>query len=174
VSLIKLSMLTPRYILRPIDSNQDDLSGYLSWMQDEKSNPFIQSVRNDYSLSELIEYIQKKNSSPNVMLLGIFCAENGKHIGNLKFEPILFTDRRAVLGLLIGDPEFRGIGVGTEILPYVFSKLCDEYGIELVELGVDSDNKAALALYKKMGFGIKSSYGDCGLWMSKYICKRTE
>jgi ribosomal-protein-alanine N-acetyltransferase len=171
---MKLSLLTPTYVLRSIDSNQDDLSGYLSWMQDVKSNPFIQSVRTDYGLNELIHYIEEKNDSLNAMLLGIFFAENGKHIGNLKFEPILFADRKAVLGLLIGEPEFRGIGVGTEILPYIFSKLCRDYGIKLVELGVDADNKAALSLYQKVGFSIKSNHGDSGLWMSKSICEKTE
>jgi RimJ/RimL family protein N-acetyltransferase len=171
---MELALLTPKYVLRSIDSNQDDLSGYLSWMQDVESNPFIQSVRTDYGLNELIQYIKEKNDSPNALLLGIFLAENGKHIGNLKFEPIQFADRKAVLGLLIGDLGFRGIGVGTEILPYIFSKLCSEYGIELVELGVDVDNNAALSLYKKIGFSIKSSYGDSGLWMSKSICEKPQ
>ncbi len=170
---MKLSLVTPAYVLRSIDSSQDDLSGYLSWMQDVKSNPFIQSVRTDYGLNELIHYIKEKNDASNAMLLGIFFAENGKHIGNIKFEPILFADRKAVLGLLVGDPEFRGIGVGTEILPYIFSKLCTEYGIEFVELGVDIDNIAALSLYQKMGFIVKSSHGDNGLWMSKSICQKT-
>ena len=170
---MKLSLLTPAYVLRSIDSNQDDLSGYLSWMQDVKSNPFIQSVRADYGLNDLIHYIEEKNVASNAILLGIFFAENGKHIGNIKFEPILFADRKAVLGLLIGDTEFRGIGVGTEILPYVFSKLYIEYGIEFVELGVDIDNNAAISLYQKMGFSVKSSHGDNGLWMSKSICQKT-
>ena len=170
---MKLSLLTPKYVLRSIDSNQDDLSGYLNWMQDVKSNPFIQSVRPDYRLNELIEYIEEKNDAANALLLGIFSANNGKHIGNLKFEPIQFDDRKAVLGLLIGEVDFRGIGVGTEILPYVFSKLCSEYDIELVELGVDIDNKAALSLYQKMGFSIKSNHGTNGCWMSKSICEKT-
>lgn len=170
---MKLSLVTPGYVLRSIDSSQDDLSGYLSWMQDVKSNPFIQSVRTDYELNELIQYIKEKNEASNAILLGIFFAENGKHIGNIKLEPILFADRKAVLGLLVGDPEFRGIGVGTEILPYIFSKLCSEYGIEFVELGVDIDNIAALSLYHKMGFNVKSSHGENGLWMSKSICQKT-
>jgi RimJ/RimL family protein N-acetyltransferase len=141
-------------------------------MQDVKSSPFIQSARPDYQLKELIEYIDEKNDAADALLLGIFSANNGKHIGNLKFEPILFDDRKAVLGLLIGDADFRGIGVGTEILPYVFSKLCGEYEIELIELGVDVDNKAALSLYQKMGFNIKSSHGTNGYWMSKSICEK--
>lgn len=169
---MKLSLLTPKYVLRSIDSNQDDLSSYLSWMQDVKSNPFIQSARPDYPLNELIEYIEKKNDAANALLMGIFSAENGKHIGNLKFDPILFDDRKAVLGLLIGEADFRGIGVGTEILPYAFSKLSGEYGIELLELGVDVDNKAAISLYQKIGFNIKSSHGTNGYWMSKAICEK--
>jgi hypothetical protein len=43
-----------------------------------------------------------------------------------------------------------------------------------VELGVDVDNSAALSLYKKIGFSIKSSHGDSGLWMSKSICEKPE
>lgn len=171
---MKLTVMTPKYVLRSIDSNQDDLSDYLSWMQDVKSNPYIQSVRSNYSLTELIQYIEEKNDSPTAMLLGIFLAENGKHIGNLKFDPILFADRRAVFGMLIGELKFRGIGVGKEILPYIFSKLCNEYGIKLVELGVDADNKAAISLYQRIGFSIKSSHGANGLWMSKSICEKTE
>lgn len=54
------------------------------------------------------------------------------------------------------DPDFRGKGLGRVVLLAGLSFLRDQL-IELVELTVDSENKAACALYESIGFEIFST-----------------
>jgi len=169
VQLLITTIITPSYTLRSLDPTRDDLTNYLSWMRDEDSNSFIESVNRNYSLEKLTEFIDSKNHSVDCILLGIFTSSEQLHIGNLKFESISKKEKRAVLGMLIGDLKSRGKGIGTQILPFAFLKMRKEFGIEIIELGVNSENHPALSLYKKVGFEIVSPYGEGGFWMRKLI-----
>ena len=96
-------------------TESDDIDVYLSWMQNV-SNSFIENVNSNISKSDLYKYINEKNSNPDCILLGIFNKQTNKHIGNGKFEPIDITEKFAVMGLFIGDMDFRGQGVSKEFI----------------------------------------------------------
>ena len=67
----QFSIITPRFSLRTLDVT-DNLERYLSWMKDVSNNQYISSARLDYSIEELIDYINKVNSLSSAVLLGIF------------------------------------------------------------------------------------------------------
>lgn len=142
---------TERFFVRPLDPLTDDFSAYLSWIQDVDSNPFIQGVNARETIENLKHYVLEKNSSRNSLLMGIFEKNSMQHIGNLKLEPII-AEQYAVVGILIGDKNWRGHGVGFEVL----SKLCyisfSDLNLKELHLGVDRGNLAAQALYLKLGF----------------------
>jgi ribosomal-protein-alanine N-acetyltransferase len=171
---MKMSIDIGPFTLRNIDPIHDNLSPYLSWMKNVVDNPFIQSVRVDYTLENLVDFINQMNESRNGLLLGIFCREEEKHIGNIKFEWDSFASNKAVMGLFLGDLKFRGAGVGSEILPVVLTELHERFGVKQIDLGVDAKNLPAIALYKKVGFRIDSSYGDDGYWMINVLEGPTE
>lgn len=171
---MKMSIDIGPFTLRDIDPIHDNLSPYLSWMTNVVDNPFIQSVRVDYTLGNLVDFIKQMNESQNGLLLGIFRREEGKHIGNIKFEWDSFASKKAVMGLFLGDLKFRGTGVSSEILPVVLTELHERLGVKQIELGVDAKNLPAIALYKKVGFRISSAYGDDGYWMIKVLEGPTE
>jgi mycothiol synthase len=62
------------------------------------------------------------------------------------------------------DPDFRGRGVGEEVLLAGLSYLHSK-GLQVVKLTVDSENKAACALYHSVGFKDWTS----SLWYEKVI-----
>jgi RimJ/RimL family protein N-acetyltransferase len=139
------------FFLRNLDPIKDDLNAYLSWMKDVSQNKFIEGVRKDFSIKELQSYIFEKNSSSDAILFGIFNKENGTHIGNIKLEPI-FEKRYAWIGILIGDPSYRGKGVGFEVIAEILQFGKDVLLLNNVYLGVNKNNTPALKLYKKLGF----------------------
>jgi RimJ/RimL family protein N-acetyltransferase len=139
--------------LREIDPDSDDLIPYLSWLRDTQSNAFIQSARADFSLRELVHFIKNTNSDDNALLFGIFL--NGVEedfIGTLKVQPIDFSERTAWLGIMIGNPEFRGRGYGREAMQEVLKFLFKSLKLKEVFLGVDLENFDAIALYESLGF----------------------
>lgn len=139
-------------LLREIDLQGDDLTAYLGWLRDVRNNSFISSAREDFQMSELQSYISQKNDSPQSLLLGIFHGENEKMIGTVKLEPIDLAAQTAWLGIMIGEPSARGIGVGFRTLDLLTNYACENLGLKKIYLGVDPSNEPAIALYKKVGF----------------------
>ena len=125
---------------------------YCKWLNDPEVNKYLETRQ--ATINELKEYIKEKNKNTGCLFLGIFSRENRKHIGNIKLEPIDLRVHKATMGILIGDKNYWGMGIGTEatklILRYGFYKL----GLKKINLSVISENKAAIKVYEKAGFKI--------------------
>lgn len=145
-------MQTARLVLRAINTEEDELGDYLGWLRDVESNPFIQSARIDYGIEELTEFIKAVNSDVDAILFGIFLKSNSQFIGTLKIQPIDFTLGTAWLGIMIGNPEFRGLGYGREAMQGVLNYLFNSLKLKQVFLGVDLKNFDAISLYETLGF----------------------
>jgi RimJ/RimL family protein N-acetyltransferase len=130
----------------------DDVDSYLGWLRDVDNNPFIQSARVDYRLDELRQFIGETNRDACSLLFGIFLNVDGKFIGTLKVAPIDFHLCEAWVGLMIGDPDFRGLGYGRESLSAVLTFLFQSLKMKTVFLGVNLDNVDAISLYRGLGF----------------------
>lgn len=127
---------------------------YLSWFNsDDESKKFISFAQNKKNLDELIQYVKSKENKKDTLFLGIFCF-SGIHIGNIKYEPINFVKKTAVMGILIGEVQWRGKGVAYEVINAVNEYLKKKFGIKFIYLGVDKTNDAAISAYKKMNFKI--------------------
>lgn len=74
------------------------------------------------------------------------------------------ADDKGRISMLGVDPDCRGKGVGREVLLAGLSYLKSN-GVGIVELTVDSENKAACALYRSAGFRIKTT----SLWYEKTL-----
>lgn len=147
-----LSLQTPRLVLRKINTRDDDLEDYLGWLRDVENNSFIQSVKVDYGMDELVEFIETVNSDENAILFGIFLKNNHQLIGTLKIQPINFSKQTSWLGIMIGNPDFRGQGYGREAMQEVLNYLFRSLRINEVLLGVDLKNSNAVSLYRSLGF----------------------
>ena len=132
-------------------TKSSDIDNYISWMKDT-SNIFISSINPDISRVDLYDFIQEKYDDPFSILLGIYDRKTKTHIGNGKFEPINYDKKFAVVGILIGNPAFRGLGVAGEFIHECFNQICIPEGITELRLGVNKKNSAALSAYKKVGF----------------------
>jgi len=146
----KMKIEGKRIYLRKLDE-KDATQKYCSWLNDPEVNKYLET--REATIEELRQYIKDKNKNPNCLFLGIF-KENKKHIGNIKLEPIDFENKKATLGILIGDKEYWGKGIGTEAVKLLVNWSFDNLGLEEVNLGVISENKAAINVYTKAGFRI--------------------
>ena len=106
------------------------------------------------TFDDLKQYIKEKKKNPNCLFLGVFLKENNKHVGNIKLEPIEFDEKRATLGILIGNRNYWGQGIGTEATKLLVKYAFNTLDLKEVNLGVISDNKAAIEVYNNAGFKI--------------------
>lgn len=142
-------IFTNRFILRLL--NVDDVTDrYLGWLKDETTSKFISST--NLNINELREYVLERLNRDDVLFFGIFERITGLHIGNVKYEPVNSKLRYATVGILIGEADWRGKGVVTEVLSESTIWLHQYHNIEQIVLGVSFANLAAIQAYKKAGF----------------------
>lgn len=143
-------ILTERFVLRPL--NVDDATDtYLGWLSDERSK-FISTAHQVQRIDDLRAYIASKAEQTDVLFLGIFDRADGRHIGNIKFEPVDSELGYAIMGILIGDTGHRGKGVAAEVISECGRSLKEDRNIQQLILGVETANVAAIRAYEKIGF----------------------
>ena len=173
---------TRRFKLRNILIS-DATENYLKWINSSKKNilrsskvknlsdlkNFIKRVRAKKDVNykhhlaglgrkktELLKksYIKKKIKT---IFLAIIDKKNNKHIGNIKYDPIDTKNKFAIMGILIGNPDYRGKEVFKEAFLKTSEHIFYKYKISNIYLGLKKNNLSALNAYKKLGFKIHKS-----------------
>jgi [ribosomal protein S5]-alanine N-acetyltransferase len=141
----------------------DDIGeAYASWFGDDAVRAFIKFARSAPSVDDLRAYWREKTADPGVDFLGIFEAQSGRHLGNIKFE----IGPRAIethVGFMIGSAGDRRRGLLREALPACVERLRRDRGPLIVYLTVDPKNGAALSAFSRLGFcatGARAQNGD--------------
>lgn len=130
-------------------TGEDVTERYAQWLADDVTSRYITMK---HSFSELQKYVAEKQSLPNVVFLGIFDKVSEKHIGNIKYEPVDSNLGYAVMGILVGEGEWRGKGVAKEVILASAIWLFKCRSIRKIVLGVSRNNYQAIQAYQKIGF----------------------
>jgi [ribosomal protein S5]-alanine N-acetyltransferase len=151
-----LPIETARFELRRL-TTADVNERYLGWLRDPQAERYITAATTTRDLDELRAYVRARVDRPDVLFLAIVDKATGLHVGNIKYEPLDRESGYAVMGLLIGDPEYRGRGVAREVLEASTAWLKVHHGIDEVILTVDAAHDRAIRAYEAAGFAIGSS-----------------
>lgn len=103
------------------------------------------------------------------MRLIIEALETGRPVGALdlfEFEP---QHRRAGVGILVHNPELRGLGYATEALELLTEYTREVLGLHQLWSSVAAGNKASLALFRRAGF-IETGTRRDWLWSPEGFC----
>ena len=131
---------------------KDVTSDYCSWLNDKEVNKYLETKK--AKIKDLKIYVKNKRKSSDCLFFGIFLKKEGRHIGNIKLEPINWIDKSAVMGIMIGDKNYWGGGFGREAIKTLINWTFKKINIDKIELGVLKDNKNAIISYQKTGFEI--------------------
>lgn len=145
----KIQISTQRFMLREL-TVADVTERYRDWLLEPEAKKNISATTD--SLSELVQYVADRTQREDVLFLGIFDLLSGLHVGNLKYEPVNTELGYAIVGVLIGEVEYRGRGVATEVLVASTAWLKENRQINQFLLGVWKANLAAVRAYEKAGF----------------------
>jgi [ribosomal protein S5]-alanine N-acetyltransferase len=140
-----------RFILKSLKEHHVT-DEYLSWFEDVNAKKYIEYAFEQRSKKDLKNFVRSKNLKNDVLFLAIFDKINLQHIGNIKYEPIIFESATATMGILIGTKKWRGKGVGPEVIKGSALWMKENMGITKFFLGVNNDNIAAIKAYNKIGF----------------------
>jgi mycothiol synthase len=121
---------------------------------------------NPNTVEEITYWINLSNCSPDDVIL---VYDGDKIVGycwtRVTCEAKAATgEGKGQIRMLGVDPDYRGRRVGKRVLLAGLSYL-QHKGLQVAELTVDSENKAACALYRSVGFKVRTS----SLWYEKVI-----
>ncbi len=142
---------TEKIYLRKLTQN-DATEEYCSWLNDNDVTQYLET--HETNIDKLIKYINDKNGDINCILFGIFDINNGKHIGNIKLEPIDWKNKIAEVGIMIGNKDYWGKKVGYEALKLIIDYSFNKFDISEIILGLHFQNSRALKLYLNLNFKI--------------------
>jgi len=130
-----------------------DLDRLHAWINDREVTRFL-SMR--YQVSYAAEEVWVRDRASRAIAFGDvhFAIEtkDGVHIGGIGFHQTSPEDRRARLGVMIGDKAYWSKGYGTDAMVTFLRFAFGEMNLHRVDLTVDAENERAIACYRKCGF----------------------
>ncbi|MGH2387879.1 MAG: GNAT family N-acetyltransferase [Chloroflexota bacterium] len=131
---------------------KDLLPVYQRWINDFQTVRHLGSYPRPLTFEQEEAWLVDAGKAANEIGFTIYEKATWWPIGNTSLMTINYRNRTAVFGILIGEPDMRGRGYGTETarltLDYAFTAL----GLHSVSLLVSAGNLAGRRAYAKAGF----------------------
>jgi len=138
--------------LRP--GEMGDLERNLAWMNDREVTRHL-SMRYPLAREAEEQWMRDRTAvKPGYQdaFFAIETKDGGVHIGNVNFHQVIPENRKARLGVAIGDKAFWSRGYGTDALVTFCRFGFEEMNLHRIDLLVDEENERARACYRKVGF----------------------
>ena len=130
-----------------------DVERYAAWFNDTEVTRFLHKR---YPLSLLAEetWLRENTSKPLSYDHVMFAIDtnDGVHIGGIALHKISPEDRRAEIGITIGNKTYWSKGYGADAMRTLMRFGFEEMNLYRIELTVDARNERAQACYRKCGF----------------------
>ena len=141
-----------RIYLSPRGASDEEIEKFTEWMNDFQVTDYInksEQIMTAIGEKEWLENTARKNENKNFNIIDL---NSNKLIGAIGLEKFNWTSRNAILGIFIGDENYRNNGYGTEAI-----KLLLEFGFKYlnlhsIRLSLLSVNERAHKCYLKCGF----------------------
>lgn len=138
--------------LSPKSCSLEEVEKFTEWMNDFKVTDYIGHSSSLITLVGEKEWMNDSIKDSNSRIFDIITTDNDKLIGTISLQSIKWINRSAVLGIFIGDDDYRDKGYGTEsinlILEYGFRYL----NLHTIRLDLIGFNERAHKCYLKCGF----------------------
>lgn len=141
-----------RIYLSPKGASEEEIEKFTEWMNDFQVSDYIGRSGQLVSLMGEKSWLENTDQCNENRNFNIVDLNNNKLVGTVGLEQFNWIERSAVLGIFIGDKDYRSNGYGTEAI-----KLLLEYGFKYlnlhsIRLSLISINERAHKCYLKCGF----------------------
>jgi RimJ/RimL family protein N-acetyltransferase len=130
---------------------------YLRWMNDKETTRFIQKAQGKTSIDDLHSFVNQMIDSDLDYFFAILLKKDQRHVGNVRLGPIDFVSKKSHFGIMIGEKDLRGCGVGTEVVELIKQFSFEYLDLDRLSFPVVKKYLAAMKLYEKTGFTISGS-----------------
>lgn len=149
--ILKEPIPTERFLLKTLDDSYVS-ERYVGWLNDSETMASLEARFTQASSETLKSFVVSQVESPNSYLLAITVAETGEHIGNIKLGPINAHHKNGSIGLLIGEKNWWGKGVATEVIAALSRWAFETLGLAKLTAGAYSSNVGSIRAFEACGF----------------------
>ena len=144
----------------------EDAEKFTEWLNDFEVTDYTARSGMLISLEEERKYLEENYNMEATF--AIVTIDEDKLIGTVGLESINRIDRSAILGIFIGDKEYRGNGYGTEAIKLILDYGFNYMNLNSIKLHLMSFNQRALKCYEKCGFKECGRYRENRFVNGKY------
>ena len=134
--------------LRAIE--RGDILRFVKWLNDPEVRRYL-AMYMPLSQAEEEKWFERQLEDQNSKVFAIE-TEEGVHIGNVGLHNIDWKNRKAILGIFIGEKEYWGQGYGSDAIRALLGFAFREMNLHRVYLSVYDYNERAIRCYEKCGF----------------------
>jgi RimJ/RimL family protein N-acetyltransferase len=146
-----INILGERIALGPL--RKDLVPTYHRWMNDYQTLRTLGVMPAPMLLEQEEQWYQRQvEGQSNAVHFTIYVRETWRPVGTTSLMEIDRVNRAASFGILIGEPDARGRGYGTEAARLVLDYAFTAQGLHNVQLSVFEYNLAGLRAYQRAGF----------------------
>lgn len=134
---------------------EEDLELLRQWYNDKTVTRFL--FRGAFPYNEESERAQNINYSRNSEVVFAVVAADGTTVGIAGIHCLNWLARNGEFRVLLGNKDYWGKGIGTEVLQLITAYGFEVLNLEKVSLGVNEENVAAYKTYQKCNFTIEGT-----------------
>lgn len=152
--------------LRPLEAG--DLDRVFTWINDQEVTRFI-AARYPISKAEEERWLTTRPPADFSNVVLAIETKDGAHIGNCGLHEGQPENRKASLGIMIGEKDYWSNGYGSDAIITLLRFGFYEMGLNRVWLHVYAFNERAIACYKKVGFVVEGTLRQNAYQEGKFI-----
>lgn len=142
---------TDRLILRELEVS-DCTPEYVGWLNDSEINRYLETRHEPQDEVSVREFVERCLAKSDEFLFGIFLAEGGRHIGNIKVGPVRGHHGLADISLFIGARDCWGKGYATEAIVALSRRAFEELGVAKLSASMYAPNEGSRQAFLKAGY----------------------
>ncbi len=158
------------YYLRSLEIS--DSQSFYVWSRDREVTLYsLSSYAYPQSRSDIEKWLSAINSSPKTVSFGICSKSDDQLIGYAGVSGISTLNRSGEYFILIGEKEYWGQGIGTEVTRVVTDYAIQTLGLHRVQLTASSRNEGAIKAYEKAGYEHEGVMRQSGFRNGEFVDK---
>lgn len=130
-------------------------ANYAGWMADPEINQFLESRFSTHDEASIRSYVAAMRQSPINLFCGIHSLDLDRYVGNIKLGPIDREHKRGEIGIMIGDRDAWGQGVGSAAISAICAIAKQDLGLRKITAGCYVGNVGSQKAFEKAGFFVE-------------------
>ena len=141
-----------RIYLSPQGISDEEIEKFTGWLNDFEVTDYIGRTSQMTTLPGEKDYFENIIKDNDRRQFNIVSLNENKLVGTISLENINWIERSAVLGIFIGDEDFRNNGYGAEAIKIILEYGFKYINLHSIRLDLLSVNERAHKCYLKCGF----------------------